>query len=117
MHKNSVAENRIGECTCSLLAPEWIITAEHCAERVLKGEEDHVKINFHGGNPHVERAVTHCVRADHDTDIAICHLSAAVHAFPPVAVNPEVYKSGHKAVSVLTIGTKGGLHEVHKKLE
>ena len=41
-------------------------------------------------SPHVERSVTHCVRANHDTDIAVCHLSAPVGAFPPVAVNSEV---------------------------
>ena len=108
----------VGECTCSLIAPLWIITAEHCAERVLKHERTTVKVNFHGDNPHVERGVTHCIAANHaDVDIAICKLTVAVHAFPPVAVNPEVMKSGHAPVEVLTVGTKGGLHHPRKRLE
>ena len=38
-------------------------------------------------------------------------------AFPPVAVNSNVMKTGHKAVEVETIGTMGGLHHPTKKLE
>ena len=54
----------------------------------------------------MERGVTHCISANHaDVDIAICRLTVAVHAFPPIAVNPEVMKPGHKAVDVLTVGT------------
>ena len=111
-------EQAVGECTCSLIAPLWIITAEHCAERVLKHERTHVKVNFHGDNPHVERGVTHCIAANHaDVDIAICKLTVAVHAFPPVAVNSEVMKTGHAPVEVLTVGTMGGLHHPRKRLE
>jgi len=106
--------NEVGDCTCSLIAPFWIITAEHCAERVLKHEKVDVKINFHGDSPHVERSITHCVRAK-EVDVAICRLTAKVGAFPPVAINPEVMKSGHGSVDVTTIGTKGGLHEVGPK--
>jgi hypothetical protein len=107
----------VGECTCSLIAPLWVITAEHCAERVLKHERTKVKVNFHGDSPHVERGVTHCIAAGHDEDIAICHLTRAVHAFPPLAVNPVVMKTGHGAVDVLTVGTMGGLHHPKKRLE
>jgi hypothetical protein len=34
----------IGECTCALISPLWIITAGHCAERVLKKEKVDVKV-------------------------------------------------------------------------
>ena len=110
---------KVGDCTCSLISKEWIITAKHCAERLLKHEKVNVKINFHGDSPHVERGVTHCVRSSGgaDVDIAICHLTAKVGAFPPVAVNSNVMKTGHKAVEVETIGTMGGLHHPTKKLE
>ena len=88
-----------------------------CATRVLKHERTKVHINFHGARPHVERGVTHCISANHaDVDIAICRLTVAVHAFPPIAVNPEVMKPGHKAVDVLTVGTMGGLHHPKKRL-
>jgi len=115
MHNVSLGNfgKEVGDCTCSLIAPSWIITAEHCAERVLKHEKVDVKINFHGDNPHVERSITHCIRSDGDEDVAICHLTAAVHAFPPVAISPIVYTSGDR--DVITIGTKGGLHEVGPK--
>lgn len=99
----------LGECTCSLIAPLWIITAEHCAQRKLKHEKTKVNVNFGMAcesnlgqqlllppanmcpiftsrttqHPHVERGVTHCISASHlDVDLAICHLTAAVHAFP-----------------------------------
>ena len=91
---NESLSNEIGDCGCALLAPWWIITAEHCAERVLKHEHVDVKINFHGDSPHVERSVTHCLRANNDEDVAICRLTRAVEAFPPVNVNPQVYQSG-----------------------
>ena len=107
--------NAIGDCGCALLSRWWIITAEHCAERVLKHEKVDVKINFHGDSPHVERSVTHCVRANNDEDVAICRLTAAVNAFPPVNANPQVYKTGHGATSVYTVGTMGGLHVVGPK--
>ena len=55
--------------------------------------------------------------AHYDVDVAICHLTKAVHAFPPLAVNSEVMRSGHRAVDVLTVGTKGGLHHPRKRLE
>jgi hypothetical protein len=62
--------------------------------------------------------VTKCIHADGDQDVAICKLTRAVGAFPPVKVNPEVYKTGHARVDVYTIGTMDGLHEVGpKKLE
>ena len=119
LHNADVAVGeKVGDCTASLIAPQWIITAEHCTERILKHEKVKVKINFHGGKPHVERGVTHCVRSDGaDVDVAICHLTARVGAFPPISVNPHVMKTGHKAVTVLTVGTMGGLHHPTKKLE
>lgn len=109
--------NVVGLCTCELIAPDWIITAGHCATRVLKHEKVDVKIKFHGTK--VERSVTKCIHADGDQDVAICHLTAAVHAFPSVKVNPEIYKTSHHAKQdVFTIGTKDGLHVVGpKKLE
>ena len=90
----------------------------HCAERVLKHEKVKVMINFHSTKPHVERRVMHCVHADDDQDVAICALSAQVHAFPSVKVNPVVMKIGHPAEFAFTIGTKQGLKVVGpKKLE
>ena len=90
----------VGECTCSLITPFWIITAEHCAERVLKHEKTKVHINFHGQKPHVERRVNHCISASHrDVDIAICHLTVAVHAFPPLAINPTIMKTVRVCIS------------------
>ena len=59
--------------------------------------------------------VTHCIHAGDDQDVAICALSAQVHAFPSVKVNPVVMKIGHPAESVLTIGTKQGLKLVGPK--
>ena len=109
----------VGECTCSLIAKEWIITAEHCAERILKHEKVKVRVNFHGDSPHVERGVKHCIGASGgaDVDIAICQISVPVGAFPPLTINSEVMKTGHKPVDVLTVGTKGGLHHSQKRLE
>eukprot|EP00035_Acanthoeca_spectabilis_P031971 m.16577 g.16577 ORF g.16577 m.16577 type:complete len:441 (-) comp5063_c0_seq1:97-1419(-) len=108
----------VGDCGCALIAPEWIITAEHCAERVLKHEPVHVHIYFHGDEPRVERTVSHCIRAT-TVDVAICHLTVAVHAFPPVWINPEIYRLGHHRPNtyVYTIGTKDGLDPVYKRLE
>lgn len=110
-------DNVVGDCTCSLIAPLWIITAEHCAERVLKHERSNVKINFHSNEPHVERGVTHCIAAHGDVDIAICKLTREVKAFPPIAVNSEIMKKGHRSVEVQTVGTMGGLHHPKKRLE
>jgi hypothetical protein len=95
----------VGECTCELISPEWIITAGHCAERVLKHEAVDVKINFHGQNPHVERSVTSCIHADGDQDVAICKLTRPVEAFLPLKINPAVYKTGHKTVFVVGLFT------------
>ena len=66
----------------------------------------------------MERRVNHCISASHlDVDIAICHLTVAVHAFPPLAINPTIMRTGHGPTEVLTVGTKDGLHHPKKRLE
>jgi hypothetical protein len=75
--------NVVGDCTASLIAPLWIITAGHCAERVLKHEKVNVKINFHGAE--VERSVTKCIHADGDQVI----LSIPSDLYP--LIYPSVY--------------------------
>ena len=72
--------NEVGDCTCSLIAPFWIITAEHCAERVLKHEKVDVKINFHGDSPHVRilgLVITHT--HTHTCTHAHTHMRARAH--------------------------------------
>lgn len=77
--------NEVGDCTCSLIAPFWIITAEHCAERVLKHEKVDVKINFHGDSPHVRilgLVITHThthMHARTHTHIARAHIFSLSH--------------------------------------
>lgn len=47
--------NAVGLCTAELVAPLWVITAGHCATRMLRHEEDKVQVEFvsPNRNPHV----------------------------------------------------------------
>ena len=80
--------NAVGLCTAELIAKQWIITAEHCATRVLKGETDKVQVTFPQGN-HIVRGVTHCFKCNEGCglDVVVCHLKLPIGAFPPVALN------------------------------
>mmetsp|Transcript_3600 Transcript_3600/g.11247 ORF Transcript_3600/g.11247 Transcript_3600/m.11247 type:complete len:258 (-) Transcript_3600:106-879(-) len=107
----------IGLCTAELVAKEWVLTAGHCATRMLRHEVDHVQVTFaHGGD--VERGVTHCIHADQKgVDLALCHLKLAVGAFPPVALNADLYRThGLHGGPVMCVGTAHGLHTTGPKI-
>ena len=110
----------VGLCTASLIAKEWVITAGHCATRMLKHEPVRVTVEFAEGGA-VKRGVTHCIKCDEGCglDVAICHLTLPVGHINPVRLNSDHYTiDGDHGRCVTCVGTYDGIHATGpKKLE
>jgi len=109
----------VGLCTAELIAKEWILTAEHCATRILKGETVKVQVEFAQSSKNVKRGVKNCVSAKskYDVDIALCSLKTPVNAFAPLLLNSDHYKTkGPHGKAVDCVGTSGGYHTVKNKV-
>ena len=130
----------IGLCTAELVAKEWILTAAHCATRILKKEPVTVRVRpqlsaqlvnnrvgslatwllsssqvtFEHSSGNVERGVTHCISLP-DEDVALCKLKLPVNAFAPAVLNSDVYTTSNHGGSVLCVGTAGGFTVVGPK--
>lgn len=108
----------VGLCTGELIAKQWIVTAEHCATRLLKHETVKVQVTFTQSSAKVKRGVTHCVsaKAAYDVDVALCKLKIPVNAFKPMRLNSDKYKtSGPHGKPVTCVGTSGGYHATGPK--
>ena len=123
MHSSGIGA-AVGMCTAELVAKDWVITAGHCATRILKKEKVHVQLTFaESHNPTVKRGTNHCVKANGmDVDVALCKLTTAVGAFKPFVLNSDIYRTNkpakHAPHGVYTVGTSGGYHvEGPKALE
>ena len=120
-HKSAELGEVVGLCTAELVAKDWIITAAHCATRVLKKEPVHVQIIFsQSNNPEVKRGIKSCHKCiGKDVDVVLCKLSVPVNAFKPFTLNSDLYrtnKPAKKGKGVYTVGTSGGYHEEGPKV-
>lgn len=107
----------VGLCTAELIAPLYIITAAHCATRMLKNETVHVHVEFaNATTANLRRDVVpnSCVHAPSGTDVAICRLTASVPTTEaaPVALVSKIYRTGAQPSlpAVMCVGTYHGLH-------
>ena len=101
----------VGLCTAELIASDWIITAEHCATRLLKHEKDKVRVTFAESAAKVERGVTHCVKpSGADVDVVICKLTLGVGSISPLLLNADKYTTAQHGKAVMCVGTAGGYH-------
>ena len=101
----------IGLCTAELIAKEWILTAEHCATRLLKHEKDTVRVTFGESSAKVERGVTHCVKpSGADVDVVICKLALGVGSVSPLVLNADKYTTARHGKAVMCVGTADGYH-------
>jgi hypothetical protein len=115
-HKSAELGEVVGLCTAELVAKDWIITAAHCATRVLKKEPVHVQLTFSQSNkPEVKRGIKSCHKCiGMDVDVVLCKLSVPVNAFAPFTLNSDLYRTNapaKKGKGVYTVGTSGGYHE------
>ena len=102
----------VGLCTAELVAPEWVVTAGHCAVRLLEHETVKVHVTFEHSTNKIKRGVTRCLRAPASEDLAICQLTLPVsrNAIIPVGLSAIKYTSAgmHLAGDVMCVGTYGG---------
>ena len=111
----------VGLCTAELIAPLYIITAAHCATRMLKNETVHVHVEFENATTtNLRRDVVQhsCVHAPRGTDVAICRLIASVPPAEvvPVALVSDIYRTGESNLpEVECVGTYHGLHATGPK--
>jgi hypothetical protein len=122
MHPSDT-ETVVGLCTAELIAPLYVVTAGHCAERLLKNEPVKVHVTWENvgeGVEKVERKAIRCTRSPTSEDVAVCELLSKVGSnVKPAILNPNVYKSKHHAtLPVYCAGTYDGFHFTGpKKLE
>jgi len=103
-------------CTAELIAPQWAITARHCAVRLLKGDEK-VKLSFFNKNKQPFRtvAVDEAVSApSKGVDIALVRLKRKV-AQSPVVLDSTRFGKGTtltnpRGKKVIRVGTRSRLH-------
>eukprot|EP00939_MAST-03C_sp_MAST-3C-sp1_P005306 g5306.t1 len=107
----------VGLCTAELISPLWVITAGHCAVRILRNEKVRVQVDFED----VERGVTRCIHAPKKVDVALCKLKLPINSVKIVSLNRDLYTSAkirHAKKTVLCVGTYHGTHVTGpKKLE
>jgi len=118
-HKGS---NRIGMCTATLVAPQWAITARHCAVKLLgkKPNEVRVRLTFHHRKTAVKVRVVKAYGAKlkkkgQAFDIALVKLKHRIRSIQPALLDAVNYKQ-HMRTRIVAIGTTGGLHWTNAKV-
>lgn len=113
-HKDS---NRIGMCTATFIAPQWAITAEHCAVKLLNKDPNDVKVTlsfYEGKKIKFRKGVRKAFRAPtvgkQRPDIALVKLSVAVNSVEPAVLDARSYKTSKRRFEVVRVGTSGGFH-------
>ena len=113
----------VGLCTAELVAPLWVITAGHCAARVLHNETVKVHVELlNATTPTLRRDVEahSCVHAPGKIDVALCRLTeqVGVEEAHPVKLNLALYKPGGAlppSEGAMCVGTSHGLHAIGPK--
>lgn len=113
----------VGLCTAELVAPLWVVTAAHCAARVLHNESVKVHVELVNATTRNLRrdVVPHgCAHAPGGIDVALCKLTEAVGEAEakPVALSAALFATGGAAPpgsGVMCVGTYHGLHATGPK--
>ena len=110
----------VGLCTAELIAPHFVMTAGHCAVRVLHNETVSVKVTFENTNASapISRGIVACHHAPQDEDLAVCKLDKPIstHTIQPIAMAASVYTTVLACQgSVMCVGTYHGLHATGPK--
>lgn len=113
----------VGLCTAELVAPLWVVTAGHCAVRMLHNETVKVHVELPDATtPNLRRNVVphSCVHAPSGIDVALCRLAEQVGPTEalPVKLNAAVYETGGAVPppeGALCVGTYHGMHATGPK--
>jgi len=116
--------NRVARCTATLIAPQWAITARHCAVKLLNNVPDDVQVTLSFYNAQ-EKIVFKVGVADafgaplqkkgQSLDVALVKLKRSVQNVPPALLDAVSYKNSGMSTRVIPVGTSGGFHWARAK--
>eukprot|EP00418_Pyrodinium_bahamense_P043043 CAMPEP_0179190886 /NCGR_PEP_ID=MMETSP0796-20121207/94798_1 /TAXON_ID=73915 /ORGANISM="Pyrodinium bahamense, Strain pbaha01" /LENGTH=320 /DNA_ID=CAMNT_0020895085 /DNA_START=46 /DNA_END=1009 /DNA_ORIENTATION=+ len=109
--------NRVARCTATLIAPQWAITARHCAVKLLNNVPDDVQVTLSFYNAQ-EKIVFKVGVADafgaplqkkgQSLDVALVKLKRSVQNVPPALLDAVSYKNSGMSTRVIQLAQAVG---------